>query len=64
MVYTHETCPRCKVLKKKLELSGLEFEECMDIDKMLAMGMKSSPMMEVDGQLLTFEEAIKYVNER
>ena len=63
-VYTSPTCGRCKVLKMKLAQAGIEFEECQDVERMQAMGVESLPMLAMDNRLLTFEEAVKYLNER
>ena len=48
----------------KLEKKGIEYTECHDIDKMREMGMKSLPVLEVDGELYSFEKAVKLINER
>lgn len=48
----------------KMEQKGIEYEECQDMEKMIGMGFKSLPMLEIDGKMLTFEEAVKYINER
>ncbi len=56
-------CPRCKVLKMKLEQKGIAYTECQDIDAMEKLGITSVPMMDVDGAMMTFEEAVKFVNE-
>ena len=63
-VYTKEGCPKCRILKMKLAQKGIEYEEFMDFDEMLKMGIKSVPQMEVDGKRMDFAAAIKYVNER
>ena len=64
-VYTTEGCPRCKVLKLKLAQKNIPYEEFTDVDKMIEMGIVNCPMMSVDGgELMTFNEAIQYVNER
>ena len=63
-VYTQPNCGKCKVLKAKLQQKGIAYEESQDVDKMQSLGIMSLPAMQVDDQLLTFEEAIKYVNER
>lgn len=63
-VYTQPGCGKCKVLKAKLAQKGMAYEESQDVDKMQSLGIMSLPAMQVDDQLLTFEEAIKYVNER
>lgn len=63
-VYTTQTCPKCKILKKKLEEKGIAYEEFTDEDEMQRMGILSVPLMDVDGTQLDFPAAIKYVNER
>ena len=63
-VYSKPDCPKCYVLKAKLNQKGIEYSEIQDVDKMIEMNILSLPMMDVDGALLTFEKAIEYVNER
>lgn len=56
-------CPKCKVLGMKMKQKHIEYEEFTDIDAMLAMGIKSAPLLQVDdGKLLDFAEAVKWVN--
>ena len=65
MVTIYSTgCPKCKVLKMKLEKKSIEYTECQDMDKMREMGLKSLPVLEMDGELYSFEKAIKLINER
>lgn len=63
-IYTTSTCPKCKILKKKLQEKGIEYKEFNDEDEMQRMGILSVPVMDVDGEQLDFPAAIKYVNER
>lgn len=63
-IYTTSTCPKCKILKKKLDDKGIAYEEFNDEDELQRMGILSVPIMSVDGRLMEFPEAIKYVNER
>ena len=63
-IYTTQTCPKCKILKKKLEEKRIEYKEFNDEDEMQRMGILSVPVMDVDGEQLDFPAAIKYVNER
>ena len=55
-------CPKCKVLTMKLKQKGIEFQEEEDLQKMIAMGMKSAPALYVDGEKMDFSKAIKWVN--
>lgn len=55
-------CPRCKVLETKLKQKNIQYIECMDIDTMLGLGIKTAPMLMVDSELLDFSDAIKWIN--
>lgn len=63
-IYTTANCPKCKILKTKLAQKEIEYEEFTDEEEMQRMGILSVPIMSVDGKLMDFPEAIKYVNER
>lgn len=57
-------CPKCAVLEKKLQQKNIAYETIDDTEKMIQMGMRSAPMLEVDNKLMNFTEAVQYVNER
>lgn len=57
-------CPKCRVLKDKLDFKGIQYETVQDVNEMIAKGMKSAPALEIDGELLDFPSAIKWLNER
>ena len=64
MVLYSTGCPRCKVLKMKMEKKGLNFEVSTDIQNLIDKGFQTAPALELDdGEILTFEQAVKYVNE-
>lgn len=50
-------CPKCQVLKKKLDAAGISYTVITDVDEMLALGIKSAPMLEADGNLMDFPSA-------
>lgn len=57
-------CPKCKVLKKKLEMSGKEFEVIEDADQITAFAeehdIHSAPFVVTeDGTILDFLAANK-----
>lgn len=56
-------CPKCNVLMTKLKQKGVDYKEITDVDVMRDRGFMSAPMLEVDGKIMTFVEAIKWVNE-
>lgn len=55
-------CPKCGVLKKKLDKKGIKYQENTSVDEMLALGFKNVPVLDVDGNCMEFSEAIKWVN--
>lgn len=57
-------CPRCKVLAKKLDAYGIEYETSEDVSEMLAKGLKSAPGLALEtGEVLNFTAAIDWLNE-
>ena len=64
IVYTtNPPCPKCKVLKKKLDEANIKYGVFDDVDEMIKMGFENVPMMKVDEKIvLDFSEAIKWIN--
>jgi len=56
-------CPRCKVLKQKLDKEGVEYEVCEDIEKMKSMGIMSVPLLVVGDERYQFSDAIQKIQE-
>lgn len=50
-------CPKCQVLVKKLDAAGISYSVNTDVNEMLALGVKSAPVLEVDGKLMDFSKA-------
>lgn len=57
-------CPKCTILKKKLSQKNIEYTEVNDIQQMLDMGLQSVPWLEVDGEMMNFDQANKWINEQ
>lgn len=57
-------CPKCNVLEAKLKQNDIEYTEENDVKKMRKMGFLSAPMLDVDGNVMDFGEAVKWVNSR
>lgn len=57
-------CPKCKVLEAKLKQSNIEYEEINDVNLMVNKGFTTVPVLEVDGVIYNFKEAIKWIGER
>lgn len=54
-------CPKCIVLRKKLDAAGVTYDVCNDIDKMVEMGFTTVPILEVDGNRMNFKEAVEWI---
>lgn len=61
-LYTTPSCPRCKVLKMKLDKKNLEYNEISDVDVLLSKGIKQAPVLEINGELLNMSQANDYIN--
>lgn len=55
-------CPKCLVLKRKLEDRGLPYTEVTDVQAMLDLGITEVPVMRVGDRLMPFGEAAVWVN--
>lgn len=55
-------CPKCNVLKQKLDTKGVQYDISSDVDKMMELGFMAAPILNVDGNYMEFSEAIKWVN--
>lgn len=56
-------CPKCSILKKKLEEKQIPYDMVTDVEEMLALGISEVPVLSVNGELMSFSNAIKWVNE-
>lgn len=56
-------CPKCKILKKKMDEKKVVYEEETDVEKMKSKGIDRVPVLEVDGKLFSYSEAVKLVND-
>ncbi len=56
-------CPKCKILKQKLDDKGVVYRVVDSVDTMLAMGITVVPVLSLDGELLDFSEAVQWVNQ-
>lgn len=60
ILYEHG-CPKCKVLKMKLDKSGIEYETVNDIEIMKAKGFSEAPKLEVGDVVYGFKEAVDWI---
>ena len=57
-------CPKCKVLKTKMDAKGIKYTENKSIDEMIALGIKSAPVLNVNGVLMDYMSALTYIKEK
>lgn len=55
-------CPKCKILKKKLDEKNISYAINDSVDKMLELGITQVPVLSIDGQLKNFKESVEWVN--
>lgn len=55
-------CPKCTILEKKINEKGIKYEICEDTGTMINKGIDELPVLEMDGKLMNFKEAVDYVN--
>lgn len=56
-------CPKCDILKKKLDDKNIVYSVFNNIDKMIEMGLNEVPVLDVDGKRMNYIEAVKWINE-
>ena len=62
IIFYSTKCPKCRVLEMKMKQKNISYVENNDVDLMLSKGIKSAPYLDIDGDLLDFNNAVKWVN--
>ena len=57
-------CPKCNVLKAKLDNKNIKYDVVSNVDIIMSKGISTVPVLEIDEQLLEFKKAVDWVNER
>ena len=60
ILYEHG-CPNCRRLKKLLDDKHIQYKDVTDQNLMRSMGFTEAPKLEVDGVIMSFLEAKKWV---
>lgn len=60
----HTGCPKCRILKSLLEKKHIEYNAITDIAIMTEKGFSTVPILEIDGEVIGFTDAMKWINER
>lgn len=56
-------CPKCKVLKTKMDKVELTYKTCEDVERMLDLGIQAAPALQVNNTILDFGQAIQWLKE-
>ena len=62
IVFYSTNCPKCKVLKAKLDSRGIKYKIVDDVDEMLSLGISTVPCLGVNGNIMNFKESVDWVN--
>lgn len=54
-------CPKCKVIEKKLGQKNIQYIKNTDITEMQRLGFTSAPVLEVDGKIMNFGDANRWI---
>lgn len=57
-------CPKCKVLKMKLDSKNINYDTISDVNIIISKGINTVPVLEVDGNIMEFKTAVDWINER
>ena len=57
-------CPKCNILKAKLNEKNIQYVESEDVITLSLFGFKTVPILEVEGQFLEFKAAVDWVNQQ
>jgi len=54
-------CPNCNVLKSKLDSAGITYAINSNIKKMMALGFRSAPILDVNGEVMNYSKAVQWI---
>jgi hypothetical protein len=57
-------CPKCRVLKNKLEAKNIEFVESGNVEELIPLGIKSLPALKFGDKMMNFMAANDWVNKQ
>lgn len=51
------------MVEKKLQALGIQYEKKTDIEEMKALGLKTAPVLRVNGKLLEYHKTLEWLRE-
>lgn len=64
VIFYSTHCPRCAALEMMLKKKNIKYIENNDVTKMLDLGLKSAPGLQVGDKVLDFAAAMKWISGR
>lgn len=62
IVFYTTHCPACNFLREQLDKKNISYIVETDEDVMLDLNITTVPVLEVNGELLKYKEALQWVN--
>lgn len=64
ILYTSDTCERCKIVKKMLDAHSVCYTEITDRDYILGLGIESAPAVEVNHKIISeYSDVLSWLEE-
>lgn len=57
-------CPKCNVLKEKLDAANIDYCEVDDVEKIAAQGIDAVPVLQVNDIKMSFSTAVEWLKNR
>ena len=62
MLYSND-CPRCQILKERLDEQGIEYEKNSDTELLTKNNIFSFPALKIGEKILRFYDAIRWLKQ-
>ena len=62
IIYFGNGCPKCEILKKKLEDKEVKYKNG-ELQEIIDAGFRNVPVLRINNEYLDFSKAIKWINE-
>ena len=56
-------CPRCKILKQKLDDKQIKYTISDNFDEVMDQGLQTAPVLKVNNEYYQFGDAVKLIGE-
>jgi len=63
ILYSND-CPKCRILKSRLDNKNIQYELCSDVNIMISKGFNLMPVLEVEEKNMNYLDAINWIKER